>query len=47
MSWNEKLVVGEYVNYNNKSEDGKGSNFVVVNSKGGFFWFFVERCEGN
>lgn len=47
MSRNEKSVVGEYVNYNNKSEDGKGSNFVVVNSKGGSFRLSVERREGN
>ncbi|PFX32012.1 BAH and coiled-coil domain-containing protein 1 [Stylophora pistillata] len=46
-SRNEKSVVGEYVNYNNKSEDGKGSNFVVVNSKEGSFRLSVERREGN
>lgn len=48
MSRNEKSVVGEYVNYNNKSDDGKGSlGNVVVHSKEGSFRLSVERREGN
>lgn len=50
MSRNEKFVVGEYVkDYNNKSDDGKGSlgNVIIYSKELGFYWFLVERWEGN
>lgn len=50
VSRNEKSVVGEYVNYNNKSDDGRGSlGNVIVHSKEGSYpiRLSVERREGN
>lgn len=47
---NEKSVVGEYVkDYNNKSEDGKGSlgNVIVHSKELGSYRLSVERREGN
>ena len=44
----EKSVVGEYVSYNNKHDDGKGSlGNVIVHGKEGSFRLSVERREGS
>ena len=50
VSRNEKSVIGEYVkDYNNKSEDGKGSlgNVIVHSKELGSYRLSVERREGN
>lgn len=50
VSRNEKSVIGEYVkDYNNKSDDGKGSlgNVIVHSKELGSYRLSVERREGN
>lgn len=50
VSRNEKSVVGEYVkDYNNKSDDGKGSlgNVIIHSKELGSYRLSVERREGN